>query len=209
MIGIFSYVALYVIAAELYPGGSHLFPNKIGFDWSNNYWCHLTSGNSLLGPKNPGQPYALTGMVILGISLAFFFLQFPHYFKTQAPWKYIIPISGVTGAFFSMFVMTDYHDLMAVMAALFGGLSIVGIFFGLKTYRLFYFIWLGVFCVFLIALNGYIYFSETAIDWLPIIQKITFAAILVWLVLLNSKFGAQKKLVSRKENFGRMIGGKG
>jgi len=201
IIGISAYVVLYVVAAQLYPGGSRVYPKKIGFDWINNYWCHLMGTNALNGQVNTSQPYAHTGMVLLGISLGFFFLQFPHYFKTKAPWKYIIPISGILGSFFSMFVMSDYHDFMAILAALFGALSIVGIFFGLRNYALYYFIWTGVFCVLLIALNGYIYFTEIGIHWLPIIQKITFSAILLWVVSLNSMFGTGKNLISSKKNF--------
>lgn len=206
MIGIFIYVALYFIAAKLYPGGSRVYPDKDGFDWYNNYWCHLISENAINGEANTAHPYAHVGMVVLGISLAVFFYQFPQYFKIKQPWKSIVRISGIAGSFFSMLIMSDYHDLTAVLAAVFGALSIVGIFFGLRNTGLLYFIWTGIGCVLLIALNGYIYFSGNYILWLPVIQKITFAAVLLWVVFLNSMFAKGKNLVSIKKSFYRVLG---
>lgn len=205
MIGIFAYVLLYIVATILYPGGSSVYPNSIGFDWSNNYWCHLISDNAINGQINIAQPYALVGMIILGMSLGFFFYQFPLYFKVKPPWETIIPISGIAGSFFSMLILSNYHDLMAVIASLFGMISIIGIFFGLRKYKLIYFIWSGIFCIFLILLNGYIYFTENYIIWLPIIQKVTFAVVLLWIVCLNSMFGSGRKLVPMKNSFNRFV----
>ncbi|MDX2360134.1 MAG: hypothetical protein QNK23_04975 [Crocinitomicaceae bacterium] len=205
IIGILSYVVLYIIAAKLYPGGSIVYPDSIGFDWSNNYWCNLIGDNSMNGQVNIAQPYALIGMIVLGISLGIFFYQYPRYFKLKSPWNSIVPISGITGSFFSMLIMSDYHDLTAVLAAVFGALSIVGIFLGLRNTGLTYFIWTGILCILLIALNGYIYFSKNHIIWLPIIQKITFAAVLLWVMCLNSMFGSEKKLVSMKKSLNRVV----
>lgn len=205
IIGIVAYVVLYFIAANLYPGGSRVYPDSAGFDWGNNYWCHLVSENAINGELNVAQPYAHTGMIVLGISMGIFFFQFPSYFILKAPWRSIVRIAGVGGSFFSMFIMSDYHDLTSIVASIFGALAIVGIFFGLKRRGLFLFIWTGVFCVLLIASNGYIYFSENYIIWLPVIQKITFAAVLLWMVCLNSMFGSDKKLVPMKKSFHRVI----
>jgi len=205
IIGIFAYVVLYIVAAEIYPGGSRVYPDAVGFDWNHNYWCHLIGDNSINGHDNIAQPYATAGMFILGFSLSFFFYQFPRYFKIKPPWSSIVPISGIAGSFFSMLIMSDYHDLTAVLAAIFGAISIIGIFFGLRNTGLVYFIWTGVVCVLLIALNGYIYFSENFIQWLPVIQKITFAAVLLWVVCLNSMFGSESKLVSMKKSFKRVM----
>lgn len=199
-IGIFTYVVLYLIAAEFYPGGSSVYPESIGFDWTNNYWCHLVGDNAINGQKNLAQPYAVSGMIILGISLGFFFKQFPIYFKVKSPWDTIVPISGVLGSFFSMLIMTGFHDLTAVVAAVFGSIAIIGIFFGLKNSKMIHFVWTGVFCVLLIALNGYIYFTENYIQWLPIIQKITFVAVLLWVVFLNSIFSSERKIAPMKES---------
>jgi hypothetical protein len=201
IIGILTYVVLYFLAADMYPGGSRVYPDTIGFDWTNNYWCHLMADNSINGVPNPSKSYAVAGLVILCFSLGFFFFQFPHYFKLKSPWSSIVPISGIASAFFTLFITSAYHDLTGVLAAIFGALSIVGIFFGLRRSGLIHFIWTGIICVILIALNGYIYFSENFIIWLPVIQKVTFAAVLLWMVCLNSMFGNGKSLVPMKRSF--------
>lgn len=204
-IGIIAYVVLYIIAAKLYPGGSRVYPDTVGFDWTNNYWCHLISNNSINGAPNIAQPIAHAGMVILGVSMGIFFFQFPSYFILKAPWRSIVRVAGITGSFFSMLIMSDYHDFTSVIASVFGALAIVGIFFGLKRRGLIHFIWTGAFCVLLIALNGYVYFTENYVEWLPIIQKVTFAVVLFWMICLNSMFGSDKKLVPMKKSFKRVM----
>jgi len=200
IVGILCYVALYIIAAQLYPGGSHWNVDRAGFDWSNNYWCNLLDKYAINGELNPGRPYAIIGMYVLCLSLAFFFYQFPHFFKLEYPWDIIVVWSGVLATTFALLVSTVLHDIMSIFASLFGTISIVGIFSGLRKKKMISFIWTGMICVFLLVVNAYIYFSKNYIDTLPIIQKITFVVILLWVVTLNLMFGVEKELVPIKRN---------
>jgi hypothetical protein len=43
----------------------------------------------------------------------------------------------------------------------------------------------GLFCILLLVLNNSIYYSEFLIEYLPLIQKITFAFVLSWIIGLN------------------------
>ena len=85
IIGILIFVMLYLVAASLYPGGSSAFPEKDGFDWINSYWCNLTESYAINGKVNTARPYALSGVVILCISLTHFFFLFPRYFELKSP----------------------------------------------------------------------------------------------------------------------------
>jgi hypothetical protein len=198
--GILIFIGLYLIAASLYPGGSQVDPDSHGFDWVNNYWCNLFYSYALNGELNPARPYAIMGMVVLCISLGFFFYEFPKFFKTAAPWNTLIPVTGIMGMIFALFVYSDFHDLMVVLSCLLGTLSIIGIFFGLRNHGLRHFIWTGFICVALIGLNGYLYFSQNYLTSLPLIQKITFVVVLLWIVLLNSLFTVKRGFFKRRTN---------
>jgi hypothetical protein len=43
----------------------------------------------------------------------------------------------------------------------------------------------GVVCVLLLIINNYIYFSRNFVEVLPLLQKITFAIVLIWIIGLN------------------------
>ena len=70
------FVVLYIIAAVLYPGGSQVDKNSVGFSWLNNYWCNLLNENAINGQHNPAKPVALAGMFILCLTLTFFGFYF-------------------------------------------------------------------------------------------------------------------------------------
>lgn len=181
------------MAAEHYPGGSRAFPDKAGFDWWNSYWCNLTDHYAINGQVNPGKPYALTGIVILSVALSYFFYLFPRYFKLRFPWNRIVVVSGVLACIATLLIHTALHDLMAILASLLGTFTVIALFFGLRRHGWIHFIWTGCLCILLVIANGYIYFSENYIEYLPFIQKITFAAVLLWFSVLNLNIGADRR----------------
>jgi hypothetical protein len=190
--GIIIFVGLFITSAWLYPGGSNLNQHAEGFDWMNNYWCNLTDKYAINGLLNPARSYAQVAVIILCFCLASFFYQFPLFFKLQTPWNVIVPIAGIMASIFTLFIHSSYHDSMAIFASVFGGFSVIGIFFGLRKYQLVKYIWSGSICLFLVALNGAVYFSGVYIEFLPLIQKITIAVVLLWFALLNSLFRLQR-----------------
>jgi hypothetical protein len=192
IIGIVAFICLYLIAAHLYPGGSLIDRSSEGFDWSNNYWCNLYYTYAINGELNPSRKFAILGMCILCVSLLFFFFEFPLFFSLGKVWRKIIPFSGLSSMLCAVFIYTDYHDILSVLACSFGSLSLTGMFIGLKKRKMKNFVRTGIFCVVLIALNAYIYFSQESIFILPILQKVTFAAVLLWIALVNSKFGMRQ-----------------
>lgn len=190
-IGILVFAGLYVYSASLYPGGSQANPNSVGFDWINNYWCNLMNENGMNGQKNPARAFAITAMVILCASLALFFVQFAQRFAKNQTWRIVIKICGVLTMSFAILIFTEYHDLMTTISSIFGVFVVIGIIWEVYRSNLNLFKIGGLVCIILLGLNNYIYYSGNGIDHLPLIQKITFAIVLVWIIGLNYMLNKQ------------------
>lgn len=186
-IGILTFVGLYVYSANLYPGGSQANPNSVGFDWINNYWCNLMNESGMNGQINPARTYAITAMVILCVSLALFFVQFAQRFAQNLFWKLSIKIFGILTMAFAILIFTKYHDFMTTISSIFGLFVVIGIIWEVYRSNLNLFKISGIVCAILLGLNNYIYYSRNGIDYLPIIQKITFAFVLIWIIGLKYK----------------------
>lgn len=195
-IGLF--VVIYMLSASLYPGGSQADLTHEGFDWVHNYWCNLTKVNSMNGALNPARPYAITGLVTLCVGLGIFFYQFGATFSFGNVWRRSVQVCGVLAAGFGAMVFTPYHDLMTILASGFGFLTILGVMVGITQNKFRFFQWAGGVCLFLLALNNYIYFSKDFIVTLPLLQKFTFLIILLWIVGLNVKLIQLKKRNNRR-----------
>ena len=187
-IGILLFILLYIVATLYYPGGSPVDKHSVGFSWIHNYWCNLLNHEALNGHLNTAQPIALTGMFILCISLAFFWILFPAFFSLKLLPKRIIQFSGVISMTVAFFLFTDFnHDIITDIASCFGIIASTGticILYKVKWNGLFRF---GLLNIFLVGLNNYLYFSEDMIGYLPMVQKISFVSFLVWISFIDLK----------------------
>lgn len=186
LFGTILFIALYIVAAFFYPGGSQVDKNSAGFSWINNYWCNLLNEKAINGQDNPAKPIAMTGMFILCSTLTLFWFLFPKNINLNNSLKLTIQISGVLSMIIAFFLFTNInHDLITNLASFFGFVATVGTFIGLfkiKWYGLFIF---GLFNILLVGLNNYVYYTNGLIIYLPVIQKITFAAFLSWICCID------------------------
>jgi len=186
--GVAIFVVLYIAATLLYPGGSQVDKNSVGFSWVNNYWCNLINENAVNGQTNPARPFAMAAMFALCLTLSIFWFHFPQHIPFRKLSRRVIQISGALSMIIAFFLFTDFnHDLVINFAATFGLIAIAGTFIGLyksKSYRLFSF---GLFNLLLIGLNNYVYYTKDFITYLPVIQKVGFATFLIWIccIVLN------------------------
>jgi hypothetical protein len=184
-LGTLLFVVLYVVATLLYPGGSQVDKNSVGFSWINNYWCNLLNENTINGQHNPAKPVAMIGMFILCLSLIFWFL-FPRQINVSRNLKLIIQISGTLAMTIVFFLFTNInHDLVTNLASIFGLIAMSGVFIGLyktKWLQLFTF---GLLNILLVVLNNYVYYTKGLVIYLPIIQRISFAAFLTWICCID------------------------
>ena len=179
--GTMFFVVLYIVATLLYPGGSQVDKNSIGFSWTNNYWCNLLNENAINGQSNPAKPIAMIGMFVLCFTLAIFWFLFSRHINIGRFTKLTIQVSGTLAMIIAFFLFTNIdHDIVINFASIFGLVATAGTFIGLyktKWYGLFAF---GLLNVLLVVLNNYVYYNKGLIIYLPIIQKISFATFLFW-----------------------------
>ncbi len=187
ILGILIFIGLYIYSTTLYPGGSQADLNSTGFSWMNNYWCNLMNEQGMNGQFNHARPYAISAMLILCFSLMLFFVSFPSKFPLHKFWKLTIQIAGIISMLFAALIFTQYHDLMTILSSIFGAFVVIGIIWTVYKSKMTAFKISGVVCIVLLALNNYIYYSQHMIDFLPLIQKITFAFVLLWISTLNWK----------------------
>ncbi|MCP4438384.1 MAG: hypothetical protein GY810_05515 [Aureispira sp.] len=185
ILGILCFISLFIWSSMLYSGGSQANLNSEGFDWMNNYWCNLMGKKGMNGKFNPARPYAITAMIILCMSLMLFFIQFAKVYSENRFWKRVLNLGGILSMLSACFIFTDYHDLMTIISSFFGVFLVIGIIKEVYQSELLNYKIGGGICLFLLLLNNCIYYSLQFIEWLPFIQKVTFLAVLIWIIGLN------------------------
>jgi len=180
------FVVLYIIATLLYPGGSQVDKNSIGFSLINKYWCNLLNETAINGQANPAKPVAMTGMFVLCLTLAFFWFLFPRHINLDRKLKLTIQISGILAVTIAFFLFTNInHDFVTNLASIFGLIATVGTFIGLYNTKWFGLFSFGILNILLVGLNNYVYHTNGLIVYLPVIQKISFATYLIWVCCID------------------------
>lgn len=196
IIGIATFVGLYIFSSTLYPGGSQANPNADGYDWINNYWCNLMNVKGMNGLPNPARPYAILAMTILCLSLMFFFIQFAQTYSKNRIWNRIIKASGILSMSFAILIFTKHHDLMTTISSIFGLFLVIGMIKEIYNSELTIYKISGVICILILGLNNYVYYTQQFIEALPLLQKITFTIVLFWIIGLNYEMNKKKQLAT-------------
>jgi hypothetical protein len=186
--GIVLFLLLYILAAKYYPGGSNFYPQEKGFSLFNNYWCELLGENAKNGQSNHARPIALIAMLILTFSISLFWIKLPKLIPMRLWMSRILQISGVLSMFSAIFIYSSYHDFSVTISVLFGTLAFLIALYGLYTHHFMRYFNYCVLCLVLIQVNNFIYLSSILIDYLPILQKITFIIVFSWIVALSMLF---------------------
>ncbi len=186
--GIVLFVMIYIVATLFYPGGSQVDKNSVGFSWINNYWCNLLNANAINGQPNTAKPVAITGMFVLCLTLTFFWFLFTRYINIARRLKLVIQISGTLVMGIAFFLFTNInHDLITNLASLLGLIATIGTYIGLYKVKWFRLLKFGLLNILLVITNNYVYYTKGLIVYLPVIQKITFAAFLIWICCIDLK----------------------
>lgn len=195
IIGIFLFIVFYVFSTFLYPGGSRIDPNFSGFDWLNNYWCTMFDEIAINGQPNQARPFAILSMITLWISLLIFFFMFSNVFLPNTLWGNAIKISSTISIIFASLLFTKLHDFVTTASSLFGVVSIIGLLVGIVKSNLVHYKITGILCIILLGINNFIYYTEYFINLLPLLQKITFAVVLLWIIGLNRVIIIRKQVI--------------
>jgi hypothetical protein len=200
LIGVVVAISLLSLSATFYSGGSQKDKNAIGYDWKNNYLCNLFSENAVNGAPNPARIWAILGLFSLCVSFALFFYNFSTKITSKTSAN-IIKYGGIGAMFFACLVFTPYHDLMTTLSSIFALFAIfyvtVAIF---KSKRHVLKVLCGA-CLAVLYLNNYIYYTHHGLEYLPILQKISFL-IVVLMILGIDYFTTEEdfKTVKNRKN---------
>ncbi len=183
--GIVLFFCLYFTAALNYPGGSQADIYSSGFSWRDNYWCNLLDKNAINGALNGARPFALAAMMVLCITLAFFWIWFPVFAKMEKVKIRIIRSAGIAAMATAFFLFAGPHDIIINAASLFGLVSSIGTLYGLYQLK-----WKGLFTIgilnmALIVINNIFYYNKGLLSYLPVVQKISFVFFLLWISLIS------------------------
>lgn len=185
LFGIVVFVALYGCAAQLYPGGNQTDLKAPGFDWLHNYWCDLLSMHASNGKINPARPVAMLAMVLLSVALAFFWYRLAGFLDCSVRMRAVVRASGIISMATACLLFTPFHGTALVVSGGSGIVVLVATMVFLRQNNLTQLFRFGVFCVVLFVGNNLIYWSKTGLEWLPLVQKITFCAILYWVARIS------------------------
>jgi hypothetical protein len=149
---------------------------------------------SMNGLENPARPIAITGLVILCLSMTLFFFQFANYFEKNKNWKITIKIAGTIAMFSAIFIFTTLHDVLTTVLSLCGIVVIIGMIRALYNNKLTVFMIIGVLSIAIIGINNFFYYNEYLTEYSPLIQKAGFILILSWTIGLNLKMNSKNVL---------------
>jgi hypothetical protein len=182
------FVILYIVAALLYPGGSETDKTSVGYNWTENYWCNLLNGSAINGQINTAKPVATTAMIILCISLSFFWIMFPIQAQLKKYHRLIIQIGGTASMIAAFLLLTNIdHDLTVNFSSSLGLVAMLGVLVALYQFKWSKLLAFGLFNLLLIALNNYLYYIISDLTYLPIVQKLTFLSFLLWICSIEMK----------------------
>lgn len=172
-----------ITATLLYPGGSILNKNSVGFNWSKNFFSNLFLAKALNGDENPSRVWALIGMVFNSIGYGLFFIhtsrKIPHKHT-----EFVLKSIGIANMLFTFLIATPLHDIMVTVSST---LTMLGLFyitvFILRT-KLH---WLKFFCITSLLLFYFTLYLYGAGDWemLAVMQKIAFLCFMLLVLTIE------------------------
>lgn len=176
-------VLLLFIATLLYPGGTVLNKDSVGFDWSKNFFSNLFLANALNGIENPSRIWALLAMVFNSIGYGLFFIHTSR----KIPHKHtalVLTSIGIANMLFTFLIATPLHDTMVTVSST---LTMIGLFyitiFILKTKIH----WLKLFSISSLLLFYFTLYLYGAGNWglLAVMQKVTFLCFMLLVLAIE------------------------
>lgn len=175
---------LLIIAAQYYPGGSQSDPNSIGYRWTENYLCNLFGSKAVNGADNPSMLWAVSGAFCLCVGFAVFFYTFAQKLPTGSAAN-IIKYIGTGAMVFAFFIVTPYHDSMVTISGTGGLIAMFYITALTFKSKLLYMKLLSTLCLLLMYVCNFMYYTQTGLAYLPVMQKVALATVVIWMLCLT------------------------
>ena len=176
-------VLFLVIATFLYPGGSILDENSVGFDWSKNFISNLFLTKALNGSENPSRIWALIGMVFNSIGYGLFFIHTSRKIPQKHTELVLISI-GVVNMLLTFLIATPLHDIMVPVSST---LTMIGLFYITVFIIKAKIHWLTVFCMISLLIFYSTLYMYGAGNWrlLAVMQKVTFLCFILLVLAIE------------------------
>jgi hypothetical protein len=175
LVGVLSSAALGVVAAAGYPGG---------YDWFDQTISSLFQPIALNGSLNTSRFLAALAVLIFCSSMAIIFNMIASCGPSRLHRK-TIQIAGMGSMVYTALVVTPMHDVLIGVALLFFVVALLAIFHLLYLQRRFEMLGTGIACLALTLCNATMYYGEVLDRFLPIVQKVSLALWVGWLLGLS------------------------
>jgi hypothetical protein len=187
------FALLYFIATLYYPGGSQANQFSIGFSWMNNYWCNLLNYVAINGKPNTAKPIAMVALFVLCVSLMFFWLNISREIYFSKTLKLLVKYCGITSMIIAFLLFTNInHDLLINGSSALGCIALIGSFIALYKLKFIAAFRLGLLNMICIVANNILYYNESLIIYLPLVQKISFLLFLLWISFVSIQLYKKK-----------------
>jgi hypothetical protein len=184
LFGIAISIFLLLVATMHYPGGAQYDKNSTGYDWQNNYFSNLFSIRAINGLENPSRVWAIGGMFFFCFSSALFFIEFSKKISSKSA-AVIIKYFGVGAMISTFLVVTPYHDTMINISTTLALISMFYIAVFVFKSKLHFFKILCVVCLIVFYSCIYMYYTQSYLEFLPLMQKISFVIAVIWILGLE------------------------
>lgn len=176
-------VVFLAIATALYPGGSILDKNAIGFNWSKNFFSNLFLPQALNGQANPSRIWALIGMVFHSIGYGLFFFHAAQKIL-QKHTALVLKCIGLCNMLFTFLIATSLHDIMVSVSST---LTMLGLFYVTIAILKTKLHWLKVFCMGSLLLFYATLYLYGAGHWglLAVMQKFAFLCFMLLVLAIE------------------------
>jgi hypothetical protein len=163
-------IIMIFLAALLYPGGSLLNKDSVGFDWSKNFISNLFATKAINGLENPGRIWAIIGMAFHSVAYGIFFIHMSKKMPSRHA-ATVLKFVGATNIVFNFLIATALHDLVVLISIV---LTLIGL-FTITGYILQTKLHLLKCCCIICLLTYYCFFSLFGLGYLAlaaIMQKV-------------------------------------
>jgi len=178
VIGITSYLILFLVAMGKYAGGLE------EYHLDRHLLCDMMENISTGGHKNDARLIAIIGHTLLFVGMTFFFYILPTIFKKSNINTKIFQYVGMLSMFLFLFLSTGYHDEFVVVAGSLATIAAIPLMLEYAKSSFSYHKFLAILCLLMSIVVFIIYQTKIGIDYLPVFQKVVFAMDSVWVFLV-------------------------
>lgn len=195
IIGMGTYLIVFIIAAMDYPGGSENEPFAIGYSFFDNFLCDVMNPTTHGGEYNPARSLATISHLILSATMVAFFYLLPEIFSWSNRNTKVIRYMGMLTMTVFIFMYTPFHDQIVTATGVLGTVALVPFFIEMRKYPNGGLKFLAYSCFIMSIIVFFIFETKIGYYYLPFLQKITFVLDAWWVIWVSLIVLKKKQLL--------------